>query len=38
MLGKCVQIVANARHLVSFTGTSMPAESGIGTFRGGSGL
>jgi NAD-dependent deacetylase len=38
MLGKCAQIVVNARHIVCFTGAGMSAESGIGTFRGGSGL
>lgn len=38
MLERCAQIVANARHIVCFTGAGMSAESGIGTFRGGSGL
>lgn len=38
MLEKCAQIVANAQRIVCFTGAGMSAESGIGTFRGGSGL
>ena len=38
MLEKCAQIVTNTRHIVCFTGAGMSAESGIGTFRGGSGL
>ena len=38
MLKKCAQMVAKARHIVCFTGAGMSAESGIGTFRGGSGL
>ncbi|CAF1193964.1 unnamed protein product [Adineta ricciae] len=38
MLEKCAQIVANANRIVCFTGAGMSAESGIGTFRGGSGL
>ncbi|CAF1342790.1 unnamed protein product [Adineta steineri] len=38
MLEKCARIVVNARHIVCFTGAGMSAESGIGTFRGGSGL
>ncbi|CAF1194002.1 unnamed protein product [Adineta ricciae] len=38
MLEKCAQIVANADRIVCFTGAGMSAESGIGTFRGGSGL
>ncbi|UJR12664.1 hypothetical protein I4U23_016838 [Adineta vaga] len=38
MLEKCAQILANAQRIVCFTGAGMSAESGIGTFRGGSGL
>jgi NAD-dependent deacetylase len=38
MLEKCAQIISNARRIVCFTGAGMSAESGIGTFRGGSGL
>lgn len=38
MLEKCAQTVANARRIVCFTGAGMSAESGIETFRGGSGL
>lgn len=38
MLEKCAQMVAKARNVVCFTGAGMSAESGIGTFRGGSGL
>lgn len=38
MLEKCAQMVVNARRIVCFTGAGMSAESGIGTFRGGSGL
>lgn len=38
MLEKCARIVAGARRIVCFTGAGMSAESGIGTFRGGSGL
>ncbi|CAF1105397.1 unnamed protein product [Rotaria magnacalcarata] len=38
MLEKCAQIVANAQRIVCFTGAGMSAESGIETFRGGSGL
>jgi NAD-dependent deacetylase len=38
MLEKCAQMLANARRIVCFTGAGMSAESGIGTFRGGSGL
>lgn len=35
---KCAQMIANARRIVCFTGAGMSAESGIETFRGGSGL
>lgn len=38
MLEKCAQMVAKARRIVCFTGAGMSAESGIDTFRGGSGL
>lgn len=38
MLEKCAQMVANAHRIVCFTGAGMSAESGIETFRGGSGL
>lgn len=35
---QCAKILSNARHVVCFTGAGMSAESGISTFRGGSGL
>lgn len=38
MLEKCAQMVANARRIVCFTGAGLSADSGIDTFRGGSGL
>lgn len=38
MLEKCAQMVAKAQRIVCFTGAGMSAESGIETFRGGSGL
>ena len=38
ILEKCAQILAKAKRIVCFTGAGMSAESGIGTFRGGSGL
>ncbi|PRP77438.1 silent information regulator family protein [Planoprotostelium fungivorum] len=38
LIEQCAQQVANAKRVVIFTGAGMSAESGIGTFRGGSGL
>lgn len=38
MLEKCARMVANSRRIICFTGAGMSAESGIETFRGGSGL
>lgn len=38
LIESCARRIANARHVVCFTGAGMSAESGIGTFRGGSGL
>lgn len=38
LLEKCAQKCAKARRIVCFTGAGMSQESGIETFRGGSGL
>jgi hypothetical protein len=38
MIEECAQVLNKAKRVVIFSGAGMSAESGIGTFRGGSGL